>query len=374
MGRGAALSAAAALALSCGGSDFTSSLPDGAVVAGAAAALTRALSRLERLELAPLGREAIELKNRLSDCEAFLGSSDAGEVTEVFRSIRCVSPTEIPASVRTLRGDADLALVLRFSDRGALAGAARIDEHGAVVFDARFDIDGEGLASFLLPDDELPGPPKLNSDSALMQGRFRPEAGLNIAALVPEGGQGADLFRLKSELFAGAVLDGSVEFAVYLPENGRQMPPTALGMGFRFRAPAVAAMEKFVTDLRATWPVIPEPLEVGGHDGQCFGNLKILPEFAPCYVATADSLVIGWDRDSIEHALASGKAAAADERGGLVVHLDRFHEADRMLRERISVASQAKGLDYAWDRIVARTSAEDGAYKFHFELQVGGDS
>ena len=87
----------------------------------------------------------------------------------------------------------------------------------------------------------------------LVHARLRPAGGLNIARLVPHGSQGDQLFRLKSELFSGVVLDGTWEVAVYLPEQGSIVPPSALAVGYRVREAALAAAEAISTRARNWW-------------------------------------------------------------------------------------------------------------------------
>ncbi|MCP4004200.1 MAG: hypothetical protein GY725_08400 [bacterium] len=359
----------------CRSGDFFSKLPQGAMIGGDADALVRALSRLERLELAPLGRDARELRERIAACKAFSGSSADGEIGALMRSIRCAEVEALPEALKQIRGDADFAVLLPIGDAGRVAGAARVAADGSLSLDARFQLDANSNAGkLLLPASELPGAPTLNGDDVLLHGRFRPEGGLNIAALVPQDSQASDLFRMKSELFAGAVLDGTLEFAVYLPEAGRQIPPLALSVGFRFKRAAIAAMDQFVSDLRETWPVTPVPLTLGEHSGACLDNLKILPEFAPCYVATDEALVIGWDKASVSRSLSKTKTAALDERGGLFVFLERFSAADEMLRATLPKPPAAFKFDYAWDRLIARTSVREGEYRLQIELEAKGDS
>ena len=100
--------------------------------------------------------------------------------------------------------------------------------------------DGQGEAvrgahALLLPGDESPGPDVLSGSQRLFHARARPEGGLDFASLVPEGSQADRMFLLKSELFAGAVLDGTWEAAIYLPEDGEPTPRAALALGFTHR-------------------------------------------------------------------------------------------------------------------------------------------
>src|SRR4030095_1720444 len=112
---------------------------------------------------------------------------------------------------------------------------------------------------------------------------------------------------------AGAVLDGTWERAVYLPEPADAMPAIAVAIGFSVRSAAVAAMERLVTDLQKTWPVHRSELRLPAGAGACLLDLNVLPELAPCYVATADALVVGWNRDALARALAAPPQVSRSE-------------------------------------------------------------
>ena len=141
------------------------------------------------------------------------------------------------------------------------------------------------------------------------------------------------------------------------------MTPMALGLDYRMRTVAVAAMEAFVREVERTWPVHRSPFRVGECDGACLLDLRILPEFAPCYVATNRALVVGWNPTSIRLALAASAVPGDAPSSGVVVHLDRFGEADRRLRAAFAPDLPPLDLDYAWDRIVAQSWKEQGHYR-----------
>src|SRR6266850_7886213 len=149
-------------------------------------------------------------------------------------------------------------------------GRARRTENGALALQLRWaDPPAGGTLGLLVPGGEPAGPDRLASARRLLQLRVRPRAGLDLAALVPEGSQADRLFRLKSSLFASAVLDGTWEGAIYLPERAGGMPGIALALGFSLRAPAVAAIEHLIADLEQTWPVHRSELHGPAGDGAC---------------------------------------------------------------------------------------------------------
>jgi hypothetical protein len=58
-----------------------------------------------------------------------------------------------------------------------------------------------------------------------------------------------------------------------------------------------------IVELEETWSLGHSPLQLKGgaepaneYTGACFLELRILPEFAPCYLVTDRSIVLGWNR------------------------------------------------------------------------------
>ncbi|MBW2421941.1 MAG: hypothetical protein JRH19_25625 [Deltaproteobacteria bacterium] len=344
-------------------------LPEGALMAGDAAALGRLLARLEGLEGTPVARMAREMGERLAHCQEFSARAAAGSVADLARGLRCEAFADQPAAVRALRGDGDdWVFVLPVGDGGRVAGALRTDAQGAVEIVAQLEPpEGSAMATLILPGAEAPGAPTLSGDQ-----------GLDIASLIPEDSQADRLFRLKSELFLGSVLGKSWELGVYMPASGSVTPPMALAVDISVRAGAVVAMKRFVADLEATWPVHHVPASIAGFPGACFPDLRILPEFAPCYVATAHSLVIGWNAASVDKALASVKPGGAlpGRRSGLVLHLDRLPEADRRLREALGSegpqhsTGPQRSTDYIWDRLVLESARGKQGYELRARLEA----
>jgi hypothetical protein len=346
-------------------------LPSGAYLAGDGAALRRLLERVERHSSVPLGRGAGRILERVAGCERVAGHAPDAALRGLVESLGCAA--QLPAAVTPLLANADLALVLPLGDAGRLVGGLRVDARGSLALDARVELgDVRGAAQLLVPDEQPPGLALLNTDDTLLHGRYRSDGGLNLAQLVPAGSQADQLFRLRSQLFAGAVLDGSWELAVYLPEDSA-MPPIALAVGHRLRSAAVAAMEKFIADLRASWPVTRRAASLGGIEGACLDELRLLPELAPCYVATERALVVGWNAASLTKALARGAGTGPAESGGLVVHLDRLPEADARL-QRMTGTPSLPTLDYVWRRLEARAQRQGGAVQLAVELRAGDDS
>ncbi len=360
---------AALLALACSPIDRGPELPPGAWVAGDAGSLSRVLARVEHRDDLPIGRAATALRHRIGGCRLVYGHDAGGSIAGALAAADCTGSFD--PGVAALRGDAGLALAVPVGAQGRIEGTARVDAAGGVELDARLALpDGSAIAQLLEPAEQPPGPGVLNADDTLLHARLRPAAGLDIARLVPDGSQGADLFRLKSRLFSGVVLDGTWEIAVYMPDGPTELPPMALAVGFRMRDAALAAADEFVGELRRNWPVQQSAHTFSAGQGACLTELRVLPGLAPCYLATGDSLVVGWNPGSLERALARGSVDAPD--GAMVVHLERFGEADARLGR--GGGETLRRLDYAWERLEARPERRDGAFHLSVRLVVGDAS
>ena len=127
----------------------------------------------------------------------------------------------------------------------------------------------------------------------------------------------------------------------------------ALALDVSSKALASSGVRSFVRELEDTWPVharetqwqrdVPVP-------GACIHDLRIMPEFAPCYALTDDQLVFGWNFQSVELALASSPTPASGSgNSGLIAHLDLFQEADARLqssaRAQHAAIAPASGAD-----------------------------
>ncbi|HKJ25161.1 MAG TPA: hypothetical protein VKB65_10090, partial [Myxococcota bacterium] len=344
---------AAALALSCGGGPEVPAIPRGAHLVADGPVLLGLLARLEGLRGTPLGRRAVALRARLDGCDSVVGHAADGALDALLDSLDCATP---PAALAAARGDAALLWVWpldrdqRWIVTGGPGGAG-------LVLDARLDPPGASeRAALLLPSADDAGPPVLDARDALLHARVRPEGGLDLAALVPEGSQGDRLFRLKSALLGSAVLGGVWEAAAYMPEPGEPLPPMAVALDVRRRDTAVGAMRAFVAELEAAWPIHATPARfaaAGPSEGACLFDLRILPGFAPCWVATGRALVVGWNPTSIERALGKDADAPAEMDGPsrLALRLDRLGEADRRLQAARTGDAPATPRRWGWSRL-----------------------
>lgn len=362
------------VAAGCGPASEPPRPPPGLYLAGDAGAARRLAGALAALEGTPLARAARVFAAESRGCDELAAGAPSGDLGELLDALTCQTEP-LPAALRPARERGDLVLSTALQGGGYVVTALRVASDGSVEALVTVDpVPSAGTLTFLLPAEAPPAPARLSGRDAVFHARLRPTGGLALRTLFGDAGQADSLFALKSELFAGAALEGSVELASYLPQPGRSMPGLALAVPVRLRAAAVAGMERFVSDLEATWPIHRTPLVVGPHSGACFLELRILPEFAPCYVATGDALVVGWNRASLEEALAPGATTGSDG-PELVVELARLAEADARLREALAPDAPDASLPYPWERLVVERRHEEGPVSFEVRLtatQVGG--
>lgn len=371
----------AALALACGllvasrcqSGSVGDAWPDGALLVAQRDGLVAVLERFRRLDRTPLARWSADVLAALPACP--LVAARAEHADGLWSGLHCSDPAD---PLQALRDGRDVAFALPLAG-GRAIGFADVEPDGRVTLDATLPgaLTG-GALGLALPGARPPGEPVLSGSDTLLHARVRPANGLDLASLVPEGSQGAQMFRLKSRLFAGAVLDGVWELAVYLPEEGSAMPRIALAVGFDARAAAVAAMDAFVDELQQTWPVSRSPFRVDAGEGACLLDLKLLPDLAPCYVATESQLIVGWSPASVRKATDGGSGAFRSEsalraRGGVVVDLSRFADADRILSRALSMRAATPAHGYPWSRVVASGSSAGGETQLRVRLSSAAD-
>jgi len=368
--RNALACVAVALTLACSQAPEASpDKPAGAALVADRAQLVALLSALAELDGTPLGRGANELLGRLPDCPGVEAEAAEADLSALLAALRCSEPEGLLAGFAASQGDHGIALAWPLGAELSLRGWLDVDAGGAVRAEFRLPAAAaQGPAALLVPAPEPPGPALLSGEGNLLHARLRPAAGLDLAALVPRGGQADQMFRLKSELFQGLVLDGTWEAALYLPGVGEPVPRAALALGFSHRAAAVTAVEGFLHELGETWPVQRSSFSHDGAAGACLLDLAILPGFAPCYVATRSAVVIGYNPASLRTALAKTPAALGGD-GGLRVELARFQEADARLAPS-SRPSRAGGAP-PWERLHAEAHSDTETVRIRFQLDPG---
>ena len=352
----ALLCAAALLTASCGERPASETdWPPGLFVVGRTQALAHLLARLERLEPTRLAQGAREIRRALPACGSVEGRAANGHPAELREGLACRSGDATFGRLDRERGEDDLAFVWNPEGGAPVRGSISIGPDGDLELALRLErASFAGARALLRPGAAAAGPGVLSTRETLIHARLRPEGGLPIADLVPRGSQADRLFRLKSALFAGTVLEGTWEAAVYPPETARTMPRAALALGVVRRDAAAAAIEAFVRELLAAWPVHRSFFSVGGATGACLLDLNVLPELAPCYVATERALVVGWNPASLRKALDGQPAPPVAEAAGATVDFERIAEADARLAGRLSPGSGRLPLAVPWRRLVAR--------------------
>jgi hypothetical protein len=323
-------------------------LPPGAWLFGSADALGVVLSAVSELRGTEAARFAQQAQRRIASCSEIL--AHALQPAELLAALRCRAADEtIPAPLERLRGETSLAWSVELgNDRLPLRGSATVATDGGIRATLSFTPGSQaGLARWVVPGERAAGATRLAARDALIHARLRPAGGLDVASEVASGGQADRLFQLGSALFTGAALAGSWELVVYPPKQGEALPPLALGLDLLLPDAARLGVDRFVADLEAAWPIRHQPARfalAGGRElsGACFFELRILPEFAPCWVVDADLLVVGWNGRSLERAL-SDDAQRAAPLDGAVLALDRWPAAERALG--------GDGAAYPWRRI-----------------------
>lgn len=348
-----ALALAAAFLVACGDAEpVAPAEPPGLLMVARTPDLTRLLDRLASLEGTPLAHGALDLAERLPRCGLVEARAADARLETLQESLACAPPRSALARLHQDLGSASIAFVTPERDGLRVRGLIRFDalDHAEIELKIPNAL-ARGAAAMLLPGSEPPGPGVLSGTETLLHARLRPEGGLDLSSLVPDDSQGDRMFRLKSRLFAGAVLDGTWEAAVYLPTPGSTMPRATLALGTRAQGPAAAAADEFITQLEETWSIRRAPFTLAGAPGACLPELRILPDFAPCYVATSNALVVGWNPESVAKAL-DGGVGALGSGGGMLVELARFPDADERMARAAGVPREALA-PYPWERLRA---------------------
>jgi len=349
--------------------------PEGNLLVARTPALRRLLEHLGELEGTPIARRAAQLLRSLPDCDRVEARSAVD--AELWSTLDCFDTDGDLAGLDRTRGEADIAIALAGPPHDRAIGTLTVAIAGDVAAEILLpESHFQSARALLLPDREAAGPTLLNHKDELAHARLRPEGGIDIASLVPASGQADRMFQLKSELFAGAVLDGTWEAALYLPEPGHPMPRAALAVGFAFREPAIRAMEGFLSKLSSTWPLRRSDFSLGPAQGACLLDLKLMPDFAPCYAATETALVIGWNAASVRKALASESAnERTNERPQtghtLTLELARFPEADALFAGLEPNAAPLIATSWPWRRLTAEGEREAGAVRVRIRLDGG---
>lgn len=352
----------------------TRSLPRGRFLVGEAGPAVELLHRLELMSGTQLARSAALAREKIAQCEEIEAWCPGVESCALLERLSCRGHDPGLEEAYLQLGESDW---LFGSELGVgRQMTARVRTVGAGITEVEVQLSGveeRGAMSLLLPAESGPGAYLLSTGQALAHLRVRPDAGLDIASMVSREGLASQLFQLKSELFLATVLEGNWELAVYIPEEGQLIPPTALALDFTSRTAAVAGMEQFLEEVMQAWPIRMSPISVGQWPGVCLSNLQVMPDLLPCYVATDKALVVGWNPVSLEKALAVGGQGEGGEQSRVVLHLDRFPLADERLAAASGADPEAAPPAYPWQQIRITGDRQDGTYRFRVAFVAGGE-
>ena len=320
-------------------------LPDVVVLAGEGPALIRLFDDLSAWSDTPL---AVVLAGApdLSACSTVEARAPEFDLAGLLAGLRCAP---LSPALDAARGDAGLLLSLPV--RGTHA-VVRWSVGDTIEIDAH------------LPDAVLPpllrgleagsGPSVLSGAGALLHGRIRTTgiAATVAAATGDAAGQGERLFALGSSILAGSILDGTVEVAWYSPPEGGAVPPLAVALGAKSSSAVAEGTARYVAALQERWPIATRSLSEP--TGQCLDGLRVMPDFAPCWVAMPWGVALGWNESTLRRALEPGPGPS----DRAVVHIDRFGEADAVLRRARGLVGESPA--YPWRSLEITTEHGDG--------------
>lgn len=346
--------------------DPTAAWPEGVLLSARTASLAALLAQLETLESTPIARHATAWARALPDCDEV--EARAESISALPQALACRTPGGALEPFHRARGEADLAFALP-GDGERTHGTILTKGH-EVMATLRWPEPGRaGAWSLLVPGAEAAGPALLAAEGRLLHARVRPADGVDLASLVPAESQADRLFRLRSSLFAGAVLDGTWEIALYAPDAGQTMPRAALALGTSLRGAAVTAAEQFLRDLEATWPVHRTPFALDGAEGACLLELNVLPALAPCFVATEKALVFGWNPASLATALhPAPPMPSPPDAGRVVVDLASLGRVDARLAALLPAEHGSPPLHWPWGVFEARGRRDAEALELRLAL------
>ena len=113
---------------------------------------------------------------------------------------------------------------------------------------------------------------------------------------------------------------------------------------------------------------------VGEATGACLLDLNVLPELAPCYVATDRALVVAWNPASLRKALEGEPADTVVEAAGATVDFERIAEVDAELSVRVAPESERLLPEYPWRRLEARGRRVGDEVQVRLRLVSGAKS
>lgn len=342
--------------------------PAGALLSAQRSSLVHLLGQLESLDRTPLSRSARALRLALPDCEHIEARAPEG-ASGLVDALRCAAEDGGLQALHRDRGEDAILLALPIGEGPRLVVRVHDQRDRLRVGVLWPEAAATGIVASLLPGEDAAGPAVLGGDP-ILHARAR-SPGLDLAALVPEGSQGDELFRLRNGLLSSALLDGTWEIAVYPPAEGTAMPRMAAALGVRLRTAAEVAVQRLLGDLETTWSLSHAPLRWDGAEGACLTQLRLLPELAPCVIATERALVFGWNLESLRQALDAERIPAAGTATAARAELDlvRLRAADLQLAALRGGDVLSQVTRWPWQSVVARGERRGGSIAWEIELR-----
>lgn len=347
-------------------------LPQELVLIGKTQEFIAFLNSAKIFEDSPLTGFIADFSDHLGNCEDFEVVCDSLDACTLEENTGCRGGHRRLKSAYRLLGDAEWMLSSNRANR------QRITAWGSTHSNHRYEITAEltvhsdpGLSALFMPAAEAPARAALAEKESLLHFLIRPDRGLSLDSFLTAGSIGNKLFQLKSDLFLATTLEGTWEAAFYSPDLDDLIPPMAVALHFRNRKRAVRAMEDFLGNLMNTWPIRRSPYSLDSWSGACLSNLRVMPNLAPCYVATDRSLIVGWNPASMELALAQPSpdqvpATASSAR----VEFDRVAKTDRILSAAPLADDSRSQSSYSWTTAQITGKRVGDLYQLKLELSV----
>ena len=356
-------------------------------LAGPGGSVRHLLDQLAELEGTPLGLAATDARRRVEGCDAVFAFDGAGAFEAFLADLGCRGDGDkLPAFAEEATGEEVMFALAWLARSGSPTGGgrlvARVSESGGNLEATIEVMAGDGAASPLLTADRTPGSAVLDPRGILLHTRVVADRGLDLGAwLTAPAGEASDeraerhIFNLRKEDFVGLLLGDIWELAVYLPEEGDPLPAMTLAVEVTSRRLVAKAMDELLAQGEAVWNWgRPAPVEVAGVEGRCLDDLRLLPDFTPCYALDDERLYLSWDRRSLARALVGVTALAqpppgVDERSWLRVELERFALAEERLARASGDSEVITPHPWPWQRLLATGSERDGRYVYRLRLE-----
>jgi hypothetical protein len=345
--------------------------PEGLLACGQADTAAALMRQLRILDKVPLGQGAALLDEALTGCERF--SYGPGRSLDAFDAdlLSCDPQPGTCASLERTLGRHAVAFSWSPPEGPTTTGWLDADEDGSLKLGARVPLSAAEGERGLLPAADPPGPAVLSGEGAVFHARLAPLGGLGITSMVESGPQVNRLLELQGRIFQGGVLDGTLETVIYAPPEGGEVPHIAVAVGFHIQRAAIAAIREVVGSLEQQWQVFATTTELEGHEGQCLLELNVMPDFAPCWVATDQALVLGWNQAALSRAL-QGEPAELGQRSELRVDFPALANAERIMALARGFSEDEPLQPYPWRSLQLQSWRAERSFRYQLVLQAGG--